>query len=155
VLRVEDVLSRGHRGDRVRGVRRCRRRVRVVPGDPRVATRSDHSVEVRDMRLASLFLVLGWTTASAQPATDVLTLERALELAVKTQPSVRQTRATVEAANARVEGARVARRPTVTLSAGVDVGSTRPTPCADDPSKTCGGFFDPTASTGLAAQASW
>jgi outer membrane protein len=93
--------------------------------------------------------------ARAQPTGEVLTLDRAMQIAVQQQPSVRQTRAQIEAARGRVDQARVALRPTVTLSATAGVGSSRPTPCASDPMKTCGGFFDPTASTGLGAQANW
>jgi outer membrane protein len=91
--------------------------------------------------------------ASAGP--EVLTLERAIELAMRLQPSLRQSKAQLEAANGRADLSRVARRPTVGLSASLNAGSSLPRPCADDPTRTCGGFFDPTASTGLAAQASW
>jgi outer membrane protein len=96
--------------------------------------------------------------APEAPATTgpvVLTLERALELAMRLQPSLRQSKAQLEAANGRADLARVVRRPTVGLSASLNAGSTQPRPCADDPTRTCGGFFDPTASTGLAAQANW
>jgi len=93
--------------------------------------------------------------ADAQPSGEVLTLGRAIEIAVQQQPSVRQTRASIEAARGRVDQARVALHPTVTLSATAAVGSTRPTPCASDPTMTCGGFFDASAQTGLGAQASW
>jgi outer membrane protein TolC len=68
---------------------------------------------------------------------------------------VRQARASAEAANARIDSARVPLHPTVTLAASASVGSTTPHPCADDTSKTCGGYFDPTANTGLSANASW
>jgi outer membrane protein len=95
-------------------------------------------------------------TAPATPSgAEVLTLERAVELAMRLQPSLRLSRAQLEAANGRADLARVARRPTVGLSASLNTGSTPPRPCDDDPTQTCGGFFDPTASTGLAAQASW
>lgn len=92
--------------------------------------------------------------ASATGA-EVLTLERAIEIAMRQQPSLRQSRAQLEAAQGRVDQSRVIRSPTVTLSASLGVGSTLPRPCAGNPTATCGGFFDPTASTGLAAQASW
>jgi outer membrane protein len=88
-------------------------------------------------------------------APEVLTLERAIEIAMRQQPSLRQSRAQVEAAQGRVDLSRVARRPTVGLSASLAAGSSPPRPCDDDPAQTCGGFFDPTTSTGLAAQASW
>ncbi len=86
---------------------------------------------------------------------NVLTLERALQLAMQQQPSVRLTKAAIEAARGRVDQARVALHPTLALSASAAIGSSRPSPCAADPTQTCGGFFDPTGSTGLAAQANW
>ncbi len=98
------------------------------------------------------------TPATAQPApvaSDVLTLERAIELAMQQQPSIRVVRARIEAARGRVDQARVALRPTVNLSATLGAGSTPARPCDADSTRTCGGFFDPSASTGLGAQASW
>ena len=92
---------------------------------------------------------------AAQPQQEVLTLEKAIEIAERVQPALAQSRASVEAARGRVDLARVARRPTVTLSATAGVGSSPQRPCDDDPAQTCGGFFDPAASTGLGAQASW
>jgi outer membrane protein len=86
---------------------------------------------------------------------EVLTLDRAIEIAMRQQPSLRQSRAQLEVAQGRVDLSRVSRSPTVNLSASLGVGSTLPRPCAGNPTATCGGFFDPTASTGLAAQASW
>ena len=97
------------------------------------------------------------TTTGPSNATggEVLTLSRAIEIAMRQQPSLRQSRAQLEAAQGRVDLSRVSRSPTVTLSASLGVGSTLPRPCAGNPTATCGGFFDPTASSGLAAQASW
>jgi len=92
---------------------------------------------------------------TATPGKLTLTMARAVELALKQQPTVRQARASAEAANARIDSARVPLHPTVTLAASASVGSTTPHPCADDTSKTCGGYFDPTANTGLSANASW
>jgi outer membrane protein len=100
-------------------------------------------------------LFLSAAPATAQPAPQVLTLDRAIELAFQQQPSLRATKANIEAATARIFVARVPLKPTVTLSASADVGSTRPAPCASDITKTCGGFFDPTGSTGLGAQINW
>jgi outer membrane protein len=98
-------------------------------------------------------------SASAQPAApttdETLTLERALELAMQQQPALREARASADIASARIDSARVARRPTVSVAASVGTGSTRPAPCADDATRTCGGFFDATGSTGLSAQLSW
>lgn len=87
------------------------------------------------------------TPAAAQPQpqpAEVLTLERAIELATQQQPSVRQARAAAEAAQGRVELARVGRRPTVSLSASASTGSGPPRD-----------VFDPAVSTGIAAQANW
>ncbi|HEU0033340.1 MAG TPA: TolC family protein [Kofleriaceae bacterium] len=96
------------------------------------------------------------TTPPARPAgAEVLTLERAIQIAMQQQPTLRQTRAQVEAARGRVDQARVPQRPTVTLSASAAVGSAPLRPCDADPTQTCGGFFDPTVSTGLAAIANW
>jgi outer membrane protein len=91
--------------------------------------------------------------AFAQP--QRLTMQEAVDLALRQHPSVRQAQASVEAARGRVDLARVPLRPTVSVSGTVTTGSSRPIPCAADPTLTCGGFFDPTASTGLAAVANW
>lgn len=93
--------------------------------------------------------------AAAQPQQEVLTLEQAIAIAERVQPTLAQSRAAVESARGRVDLARVARRPTVSVSGTAGIGSTPPRPCDDDPARTCGGFFDPSASTGLGAQASW
>ncbi|MBA3500554.1 MAG: hypothetical protein H0T65_09290, partial [Deltaproteobacteria bacterium] len=87
--------------------------------------------------------------AHAQPQQEVLTLEKAIEIAERTQPSLLQSRASIEASLGRVDAARVARRPTVSLSASATIGSSAVRPCAADMTKTCGGFFDPTTRTGL------
>jgi outer membrane protein TolC len=89
------------------------------------------------------------------PQQEVLTLEKAIEIAERVQPSLAQSRASIEASLGRVDAARVARRPTVSLSASAAIGSSAIRPCADDMTQTCGGFFDPTTRTGLGAQASW
>jgi len=111
------------------------------------------------MKLIAVALIVAASQpAVAQPGTaapDVLTLQGAIDLALQQQPSLRQARSAVDVANARIFVAKTALNPTVTLSASVDTGSTRPAPCASDATKTCGGFFDATASTGLGAQASW
>lgn len=93
--------------------------------------------------------------AYAQPQQEVLTLEKAIEIAQRTQPALVQSRANIEASYGRVDAARVARRPTVNLSVSAAVGSSAIRPCADDATKSCGGFLDPTARTGLGISASW
>lgn len=92
--------------------------------------------------------------AAAEPHQETLTLARAIELALAQQPSVRQTQASIEAANGRVDQARVSQRPTVTLSASVATSSS-PVRTNTTGTGTTGGFFDPTLSTGFAASASW
>jgi len=79
---------------------------------------------------------------------EVLTLERAIEIAMKQQPTLRQSQAQVEAARGRVDLAHVARTPTVTLDATVGTGSTQRLGTGSD-------FFSHAESTGLGAQASW
>ena len=96
------------------------------------------------MSKRALFLVLLGGTAYAQPQQEVLTLEKAIEIAERVQPVLAQSRASVEAALGRVDASRVARKPTVTLAASASTGSTPPRPCADDMTMTCGGFFDAT-----------
>lgn len=100
-------------------------------------------------------------TATAVP--DVLTLDQAIEVAMRQQPSLRQSRAQLEAAQGRVDLARVARNPTVTLDATAGVSSRIPGGGAvvigpdGQPitSAGTGGFFSHRESTGLGASASW
>lgn len=91
--------------------------------------------------------------AAAQPRTETLTLDHAIEIALVQQPSVRVTKASIEAANARIQSAKVAQRPTVSLSASVAESSSRQT--VSTTGATSGGFFSPTLSTGFAASANW
>lgn len=105
--------------------------------------------------VAALSVLLLPTLVWAQSRPEVLTLEQAVDLALQQQPSLRQTRAAAELARARVAIAQVPRRPTVTLYASAATGSTHVRPCSNDPSVGCGGFFDPSASTGFGAQANW
>jgi outer membrane protein len=58
------------------------------------------------------------------PGKLILTMARAVELAEKQHPTIRIARAAVEAALGRVDSAAVVEHPTVTLSAGLDAGST-------------------------------
>ncbi len=94
------------------------------------------------------------TPVAAEPLQETLTLDRAIEIALVQQPSVRVTRATIEQANARIQSARVALKPTVALQGSLAVGSSRQFSAATT-STTTGGFFDPTLSTGFSANASW
>jgi outer membrane protein TolC len=83
----------------------------------------------------------------------VLTLERAIEIAMRQQPSLRQTRAQLEAARGRADLARVARNPTIALDATAGTGST----VQRSTTGTGAGpdFFSHAESTGLGASASW
>jgi len=74
---------------------------------------------------------------------EILTLERALEIAMRQQPNLRIGRAGVEAAAGRVDQTRVALLPTIDLQARAGVGN-RPND-----------FLSHTQSTGLGASASW
>lgn len=92
---------------------------------------------------------------TATPGKLTLTMSRAVELAQTQQPMLRQARASADAAKARIDTARVSQQPTVQLGASAATGSVQPHPCPDDPTRTCGGFFDATSNTGLSATASW
>ena len=93
------------------------------------------------------------------PQQEVLTLEKAIEIAERVQPQLAQSRANIEASLGRVDAARVNRLPTVSLNASVTTGSTYTRQCGTDAitgMQTCsGGFLDPSTRTGLGAQASW
>jgi outer membrane protein TolC len=82
-------------------------------------------------------------------------MQEAVDIAMKQHPSVRQSRAAADAAEARIDLAHVPLHPTITLSGTASTGSKLQAPCKTDPTMTCGGFFEPTASTGLAAALSW
>jgi OMF family outer membrane factor len=94
---------------------------------------------------------------TAVPGKLTLTMARAVELAQRQHPTIRQSRAASDAAQGRVDLARVPLHPVVSVAATAATGSTLPRPCdpADPKSPTCGGFFDATASTGLSASATW
>lgn len=98
--------------------------------------------------------LLSSTALFAQPKQETLTLPRAVELAMQQQPAIRQARASIEAAEGRVDQARVARRPTVALQASVGASSGR-TAINTTTGATTSGFFDPFISTGLGASAGW
>ena len=97
-------------------------------------------------------------TTSAGP--EVLTLERAIEIAMRQQPSLRQIRAQLEAAQGRVDQSRVGARPTVGLDATLGSRSSGRGTTVTDPATgvmTNSGpqFFSHSESTGLGASASW
>jgi len=96
--------------------------------------------------------------AARPPGPEVLTLDRAIEIAMKQQPSLRQTKAQYEAAQGRVDQARVLRNPTLALNANITANS-QPS-CGSGRSGVqtvnCGGFFaSPITTAGVAAQANW
>ena len=95
------------------------------------------------------------TEPATSGAADTLTLEQAIEIAMRQQPSLRQSRAQVEAAQGRVDLARVARSPTITLDANASVGSTVQRGSLTGSGGTGPDFFSHAESTGLGAQASW
>ena len=105
--------------------------------------------------IAGFVLLAASGAASAQPVRETLSMEKAVQLAMQQQPSLRQSRAAVEASRGRIDQARVPYKPTVNLAASLGIGSTPPRPCDADPAMTCGGFFDTSTSTGLSAQANW
>ncbi|MEO8842183.1 MAG: TolC family protein [Kofleriaceae bacterium] len=84
-----------------------------------------------------------------------LTMARAVEIAQKTQPSQRAALATVEAAKGRVDSARTAEHPNVTLSASVSTGSKIRGYCDMTMTTLCGGFASATYGTALGASATW
>jgi outer membrane protein TolC len=89
---------------------------------------------------------------------EVLSLERAIEIAMRQQPSLRQSQAALEAARGRADLARVARRPTIALDATAGTGSTiqRGTITAGGVTSSGGpDFFSHQESTGLGATANW
>lgn len=104
-------------------------------------------------------VVVAGLAAFASPAfaqsAQKLTMAQAVDVAMRQNPSVRQSQAAYTAAQGRIDLAKVPLHPTVAVSASVAEGSRRTQPCANDMTMTCGGFFDPTTSTGLAAQANW
>ncbi|HEY5949389.1 MAG TPA: TolC family protein [Kofleriaceae bacterium] len=82
--------------------------------------------------------------AYAEP-TQTLTIEQAVQIAMKQQPSLRQSRAQLEAARGRVDQVEAGRRPQVTLSASLSANG--------------GGgqrdYLDATAGASVGAAASW
>ena len=106
------------------------------------------------MKSLSLFFVAALAVpAAAQPRSEPLSLERAIELALLQHPSVKQTRAAIESAEARIQSAKVAQRPTFDLRVSVAESSSRAG--FDTVGNPTGGFFDPRLSTGFSGSASW
>ncbi|MDX2087058.1 MAG: TolC family protein [Kofleriaceae bacterium] len=112
-----------------------------------------------------LFVAIAVAPASAQPPgqttrpapegqVQTLTLARAIELAMQQQPSLRQQRATIEAANARVDQARVIRRPTITVGGSLAARSTQGG-FINGVADPTGGFWSPFLSSGLSASAQY
>ena len=96
------------------------------------------------LRIA-LCLALASTPAFAQPQPQTLTMEQAVEIAMKNQPVLRQSRAALEASRGRIDQVAATRRPTVSLSASANVGG-------GGPSRD---IIDPTASSAIGASAQW
>jgi len=94
---------------------------------------------------------------TATPGKLTITMQRAVEIALKQNPTARQARATAEAAAGRVDLAKIAERPTLSVAGTLGTGSKISRPCdvADPNSPTCGGFFTSQYSSGLSANASW
>ncbi len=84
--------------------------------------------------------------AYAQPAQQ-LTMEQAVEIAMQQQPSVRQSRASLEAAQGRVDQVEASRRPQITLSGSISAAGGRET-FRDV-------FLDPTTGASIGASLNW
>lgn len=100
-----------------------------------------------------LFIAALAVPAAAQPRTETITLQRAIEIALQQSPSVKQTRAQIESAEARIQSAKVAQRPAVSLQASL-AGSSRQGG-GTITTGTDGGFFTARLSTGFSASANW
>jgi outer membrane protein len=100
-----------------------------------------------------LCVALAATLVYAQ-SPQQLTIEQAVQIAMKQQPSLRQTRAQVEAARGRVDQVEAGRRPQITLSAGVSAsaGGGAFTP---DPGEPTRDFLDPNGGASLGASLNW
>ena len=115
---------------------------------------------------SAMFLAAMTGIAAAQPAAqpaapDVLTLDRAIEIAMRQQPSLRLSKAQLEAALGRADLARVARNPTIVLDASAGTGSSVKTGTGTGTGGAGTGarlgpdFFSHEESTGLGASANW
>lgn len=70
----------------------------------------------------TLCALLAAIPVHAQAPAQTLTMEQAVQIALEQQPSLRQSRALIEAARGRADAVRTNLKPQVTLSAGADVG---------------------------------
>jgi outer membrane protein len=82
--------------------------------------------------------------AAAQPA-QTLTMKQAVDIALQQQPSLRQSRAQVEAAQGRVDQVEANRRPSLSVSATASVGGGGPVR----------DFLDPSTNAAVGANVSW
>jgi outer membrane protein TolC len=96
-----------------------------IPGPPMTGSDATGSGGGSDQTPSWLHGVQDVTAAeTATPGKLVITMARAVELAEKQHPTIRIARAAVESALGKVDSAAVVEHPTVTLSAGLDAGST-------------------------------
>jgi outer membrane protein TolC len=92
---------------------------------------------------------------TATPGKLTLTMARAVELAYKQNPSARQARASAEAAQGRIDQAKVTLLPTLTVAGTLGAGSRQSVQCVDPAQVNCGGFFTLQESSGVSATANW
>ena len=86
----------------------------------------------------------------------LLTLDKAVEIAIKVQPTLREARAAVAVDKGRIDQAKVVEHPTVTLSGSLGTGSTRGLGSMNPNAiSSSGGFFTPGFTNGLSATAAW
>ncbi|HTR53820.1 MAG TPA: TolC family protein [Kofleriaceae bacterium] len=90
---------------------------------------------------------------TATPGKLTITMARAVELALKQHPNIRAAVAQAEAAEGRVEQARVAEHPTLTASG--TLGAFSKAGGFANGMATSGGFFTDAESTNVTARASW
>src|SRR5690606_28132234 len=114
----------------------------------------DPGIEVRDMKWKYVVCaVLAATPGYAQPA-QTLTMEQAVEIALRQQPVARQRRAQLEAARGRIDQVRAILRPQLSLNAGASAGGGggvfNPEP--GEPSRA---FLEPSGGASIGASASW
>lgn len=131
------------------------------PGVTRPATPAPHAPSPPPPKPAAPSPVLPTPVDPMAPETnrtggEVLTLERAVEIAIRQQPTLRQSQAALEAARGRVDLARVARNPTIVLDATVGASSGFTASGGTGTGRTVSpDFFSHQESTGLGATANW
>lgn len=96
--------------------------------------------------VVAIGVVLSTTPVYAQPARQ-LTMEQAVEIAMQQQPAVRQSRASLEAAQGRVDQVEASRRPQITVSGSISASGGRET-FRDV-------FLDPTTGASVGAALNW